>query len=624
MQPVGWLMGLSAKHPARSSPGASASDFTVILLVALGVVIVGGLWVGGQTASVVSGHGWARGTVTAGVNALWHRGSPGTAWQSAMPGAGLYWAVTAGQLALLVACGLCATVVVRRRTRAQRWVGRLAARPGMATAGDIARHVGRRALRKMSAELRPRTPKNERSRPEQLGWRWGRARGVEVWTSVRDAVVLLGPSGSGKGVYAVNSRILDAPGAVVATSIRPDVLQITMTARKKRGPVGVIAADGSAGDIPEIVKWSPILGARDGSVATARATVLSCGSSSGVEHASFWEDWTQKVVKALLHAADWGGSGIDDLWRWSQSPSAARAAVEILEQLEGNPHEYRQVEPGWAATLASVVDGDEKFRGNVWAGVAKALAGLDLWDVRRRFDPGVGEQFDPAEFILDSGTLYLLAKEDDPASRLLQCLVDDIARVGKSIADRSPNARLDPPLTLVLDEIANFAPLPALPTYVSGYGGSGMVTMVVIQGRSQMARTWGSDAAKAIWDSATITGILGGVTSAEDLRDFCAIAGQRDELSWQGSTGHGGGIFGGSEGRTYSEHVTQRAVLDEGEIRGLPEGTMLMFYKGMDPMLVKMTAYYRRKDAKRLAGGRVAVQQSITHAERLATSRRRP
>lgn len=106
------------------------------------------------------------------------------------------------------------------------------------------------------------------------------------------------------------------------------------------------------------------------------------------------------------------------------------------------------------------------------------------------------------------------------------------------------------------------------------------------------------------------------MTSAEDLRDFSAIAGQRDELSLQGPTGRGGGVLGGGEGRSYSEHVTQRAVLDEGEIRGLPEGTMLMFYKGMDPMLVQMTAYFGRKDARRLTPGRRAVQKSMAEASR--------
>ena len=54
-----------------------------------------------------------------------------------------------------------------------------------------------------------------------------------------------------------------------------------------------------------------------------------------------------------------------------------------------------RAEPGWADTLAQVVDGDEKFRGNVWAGVGKALAGLDLADVRARFDPAAGENFRP-------------------------------------------------------------------------------------------------------------------------------------------------------------------------------------------------------------------------------------
>ena len=87
------------------------------------------------------------------------------------------------------------------------------------------------------AELRPSLA-GTKVKPEQLGWRWGTARGVGVWTSVRDAVVLLGPSGAGKGVYVVIPRVLDAPGPVVVTSTRPDVLTATLTARAKLGPVG--------------------------------------------------------------------------------------------------------------------------------------------------------------------------------------------------------------------------------------------------------------------------------------------------------------------------------------------------------------------------------------------------
>jgi type IV secretion system protein VirD4 len=400
---------------------------------------------------------------------------------------------------------------------------------------------------------------------------------------------------------------------VVATSTRTDVLSVTISQRRAVGPVAVIATDGSMDGLPEIVRWSPIQGCRDGRVAAARAQVLAAGSSSGVEDASFWQGWTEKVIKILLHAAAWSHTGVDDLWRWSQSAVAARSALAALHDLDGRDTiSGERVEPGWADTLAQVVEGDDKFRGNVWAGVGKALAGLDLYSIRRRFDPRPGENFDPAAFLATKGTLYLLAEADDPASRLLQCLVADITRTAKDLADHSPRSRLDPPLTLVLDEIANWAPLPALPTYVSAYGGSGVVTIAVIQSRAQMARSWGSDAAKAIWDSATITGILGGVTDAENLRDFAAIAGDRDETSWQASTGKGDGMLGLGSGRSYSEQIRTRAVLTTGEIRGLPEGTMLMFYKGLDPMLVRMTAYYRRKDRKALLAGRDTVETTIS------------
>ena len=101
-------------------------------------------------------------------------------------------------------------------------------------------------------------------------------------------------------------------------------------------------------------------------------------------------------------------------------------------------------------------------------------------------------------------------------------------------------------------------------------------------------------------------------TATENLRDFAAIAGDRDETSWQASTGKGDGLLGLGSGRSYSEQTRTRAVLTTGEIRGLPEGTMLMFYKGLDPMLVRMTAYYRRKDRKELLAGREEAESTIT------------
>ena len=58
----------------------------------------------------------------------------------------------------------------------------------------------------------------------------------------------------------------------------------------------------------------------------------------------------------MLHAAAWGDIGIDELWRWSQSAVAAKAALAILQNLDGRQRSLGpRVEPGWADTLAQVV-----------------------------------------------------------------------------------------------------------------------------------------------------------------------------------------------------------------------------------------------------------------------------
>ena len=60
-----------------------------------------------------------------------------------------------------------------------------------------------------------------------------------------------------------------------------------------------------------------------------------------MEDASFWQGWSEKVIKALLHAAAWGDAGIDDLWRWSQSAVAAKAALAVLQDLDGRRRRRR-------------------------------------------------------------------------------------------------------------------------------------------------------------------------------------------------------------------------------------------------------------------------------------------
>src|SRR5664279_1282434 len=79
----------------RLAPGLTAFDGVVIGAVAAAAILAAALWAGGQAASVLTGHGWASGSLTAGVEAVTaYRGDPGAAWGSPMPGPAAYWSIT--------------------------------------------------------------------------------------------------------------------------------------------------------------------------------------------------------------------------------------------------------------------------------------------------------------------------------------------------------------------------------------------------------------------------------------------------------------------------------------------------------------------------------------------------
>src|SRR3546814_9129000 len=95
---------------------------------------------------------------------------------------------------------------------------------GVATRHDVTSTASKKALLSRSATLRPSL---DRAEPGEVGYLLGRSRGMEIWASVEDSVLVLGPPRSGKGLHIVINAILDAPGAVVTTATRPDNIAAT-------------------------------------------------------------------------------------------------------------------------------------------------------------------------------------------------------------------------------------------------------------------------------------------------------------------------------------------------------------------------------------------------------------
>ena len=469
---------------------------------------------------------------------------------------------------------------------------------------EVARAASGRALLGRASTLRPSLDKPQTG---DVGYLLGRSRGASVWASVEDSILLVGPPRSGKGLHVVINAILDAPGAVVTTSTRPDNLTATLKARERDGrPVAVFDPQHLAEGVPAGLRWSPVRGCEDPLTAMIRATGLASGtglSAGGVEGGGFWEGKTRAALQALLHAAALDGRPPSELFRWTLDPTAAAEAVSILSNSS-------QAATGWAESLEAMIEADPRTRDSIWQGVSLSLAALADPRVLDAVSPRAGEHFDPQTFLTGSGTLYLLATGAGAgaSSALVAAFVEDLVETARRIAARSAGARLDPPLLLALDEIGNLAPLPSLPTLMAEGGGTGITTLPVLQSLAQARDKWGENAANAIWDAAIVKIILGGASNSRDLADLSTLIGERDEYTDSTTVGDHGS-------RSAQRSVRRVAILPPDRLRTLPFGTGITMLRSAPPIVTDLRPWTSRDDATTLKTDRGAVE-ALLRSER--------
>jgi type IV secretory pathway TraG/TraD family ATPase VirD4 len=329
-----------------------------------------------------------------------------------------------------------------------------------------------------------------------------------------------------------------------------------------------------------------------------RAKAMTTGAANGTTDSNFWQASAEQAVRCLLHAAALGGCSSTDLYRWSLSAGQAREAVVILSS-------HPQAADAWHQALEAVIAADPRQRDSVWAMVTIAFAALADPKVLDAVSPGPGEQFDPHAFLSGNGTIYLLGTATGAAATagLIGAFVEDVAEAARRLAARSAGARLDPPLTLVLDEAANY-PLPSLPSLMSDGGGTGICTAVVLQSLAQARHVWGEHAASAIWDAAIVKVILGGGSNARDLEDLSKLIGQRTEKQTSTSIGWDGR-------RSTSTSTHHVPIIEPGRLRTLPFGTAILLLRSARPIILTLRPWIARKDAKQLKSQRAELEEAI-------------
>ena len=498
------------------------------------------------------------------------------------PGRGYWpWLVLAG---IGVLAGLVGAWWHRRGGSAgvvTRWAARGQRHHGLASPWAILRVASGFAMRRKATVLRPSL--------RAVGWgaRWwvstrqlatplARVGWLRVWSAIEDVTLRIGGPRTGK-TGELCCRILDAPGAVIATSTRTDLVELTGACRARLGPVHIFNPSGIAG-LASTITFDPLSGCADPATATARAADLLAATSAPGHGGDreFWASQARRVLAALLHAAALGGASMRDVLAWVADPDAA--AAEIYRLLRRSP------QPAYESDAGQFLATNERTRSSICSTIMPALGWLTDATAAAAADKG---DFDVAQLLEDQGTVYMLGAEDAQTAPLVTVLTGHIARAARRIAATQPGGRLDPPLTLALDEAALICPIP-LDNWTADMGGRNVTIHIAAQSRAQLRQRWGDTGAAAILNNAATLMIFGGSRDPDDLAAYSTLTGERYEHTptWD------------DDGALSSVSRHRIPVLTPAQIAQLPARHVVIIRRGMAPAVGRVQMAWKRSEVR--------------------------
>ncbi|MCU1489523.1 MAG: hypothetical protein JWM85_928 [Acidimicrobiaceae bacterium] len=360
--------------------------------------------------------------------------------------------------------------------------------------------------------------------------------------------------------------MLTAAG-VVAVSTKRDVLDATAEFRGSRGPLWCYDPSGSLPSTPgvELVGWSPLRASTswEGAVAVAESMVGAARPGAERGEAAHWSERAAALLAPLFHGAALQSSemsGVEQVVAWvnRREPEAALAALarhdsELALDL-----------------LCGVVATDSREQSGIWStasGVLAAYRTAGALESARR--PAI----DFEALLAGTGTLYVVASAEHQrhGAPLVAGLVRELRQHAYSAALRGQRA--ERPVLLVLDELANIAPLHDLPELVSEGGSQGLVTLACLQDLSQARSRWGvaADGFLSLFGAKLV---LGGLADTRTIEAISLLAGDHDVMVRSRTRS----ALGRPASRTLSPRRQRRLPPDA--VSGLPAGQALLLRTG--------------------------------------------
>jgi type IV secretion system protein VirD4 len=444
---------------------------------------------------------------------------------------------------------------------------------GFASAFECWLRWGRLASLRGSKRARPSLSFWQRiRRPEEHSVFVGRAHyRLRLRVPVQESITITAPPRAGKtGMLA--DLVLRFCGPAVATSVKSDIYELTSGIRSRYGPIAVFNPQ-RVSDLPSTFAWSPVVGCRDPETAARRAEAFTGAISvRGTEQEDFWAQQASEFFRAALMAADLAGGDMRLVGRWLMG--GAEDAETILEQAGQDQ---------WATSLAQLRSPAERTISTIRLLHNKALSFLGNPALAAAVLPQPGNAFDIEDFLASAGTLYLIAEaqtEEAPVAPLMACFLNEVHYTAKLAGSRMPGRRLDPPLLMALDEIANIAPV-NIPNFMADSGGRGIQMAIVSHGAGQLRQRWGEQGAQIIGDTAGCKVFLPGITDTALLKAASELCGQT--------------AFREKD----QEHLTRHNICDPAMLRELPDGYALLVRGGRAPVLAKLPRAWTDRAYKR-------------------------
>jgi type IV secretion system protein VirD4 len=400
----------------------------------------------------------------------------------------------------------------------------------------------------------------------------GESRDGFMFAPAQHGVLVLGPPRAGKTTSIVLPNLFCANGSVLAISTKPDLLDTTLHARSRLGPVLLFDPSGSiTRDGVVTVGWSPLASARswDQAVLTAEAMVGATNRHAAGDQ-SHWNERAGALLATLFHAGALMERQMADIVKAINRRQASEFITELGRAASYLAHDL----------LVGITETDSREQSGIWS---TASGVLSAYRTESALASTTIDPFDADAFVKTRQTLYICATGDTQThvGPLIVGLIRDLRTAAyrfaahRSLTSGEHCSRSHPPVLLILDELANIAPIHDLPTLIAEGGSQGLVAIACLQDLSQARARWGI-AADGFFSLFGAKVVLPGIGDTRTLEAVSLLAGDIDVTTRSVSSGPRHRTFGSRRTASVSSRRQRRLPPDAIAVPRAGQATLLL------------------------------------------------